>query len=338
MTEILLQLALFTAKSFIILLIVVTILAVFFFLLAKSKQKTTGQLSIKNLNQKFAENNEMIMAETLPKKEFKQYLKDKKAADKKREENADIKNIYVLNFDGDIKASAVSALTEEINAILNAAKPKDEVVVRIESGGGVVHGYGLGASQLMRIRSRNIPLTIAIDKVAASGGYMMACTANKILAAPFAIIGSIGVVIQLPNFNKFLKDRDIEYEMHTAGEYKRTITMFGENTDAGREKLQEEINSIHEQFKDLIKQHRPQINLAETATGEYWLAQRALGLQLVDELKTSDEYLMSNSHAANIYEVCFETRKPLLQRLTASAQMMFEKLYASPAKTATPII
>lgn len=338
MTEALFQLALFSAKSLIILLVIVVILAAFFYLLAKSKQKTTGRLSIKNLNQKFAENNEMIMAETLPKKAFKQYLKDKKAADKKREELSDIKNIYVLNFDGDIKASAVSALTEEINAVLNAAKPKDEVVVRLESGGGVVHGYGLGAAQLMRIRSRNIPLTIAIDKVAASGGYMMACTANKILAAPFAIIGSIGVVIQLPNFNKFLKDRHVEYEMHTAGEYKRTITMFGENTDAGREKLQEEINSIHQQFKDLIKQHRPQIDLAETATGEYWLAQRALGLQLVDEIKTSDEYLLANSHSANIYEVCFEERKPLLQRLTASAQMMMEKLYAAPAKTTTPMM
>ena|SRR3990167_180975 len=332
MIETLLQLALFTAKSLIILAIILIILAAFFFLLSKSKQKMTGMLTIKNLNHQYAENTAMIMAETLPKKEFKRFLKEKKAADKKREEDSEnIKNIYVLTFEGDIKASAVSALSEEINAVLNAVKPKDEVVVRLESAGGVVHGYGLGAAQLMRIRNRNIPLIIAIDKVAASGGYMMACTASKILAAPFAIIGSIGVVIQLPNFHKFLKEHQIDFEMQTAGEYKRTITMFGENTDAGREKLKEEIDSIHDQFKDLIKQHRPQINLAETATGEYWLAQRAQSLQLVDEIKTSDEYLLSNSHHANIYEICFEERKPLLQRLTASAKMMLEKLFITAA-------
>lgn len=332
MIEILLQLALFTAKSLIILAIILTILVAFFFLLAKSKQKLAGQLTIKNINHKFADNNEMIMAETLPKKEYKKFAKEKKAADKKREEDsANIKNIYVLNFSGDIKASAVSALSEEVTAVLNAATPKDEVVVRLESAGGVVHGYGLGAAQLLRIRDRKIPLTIAIDKVAASGGYMMACTASKILAAPFAIIGSIGVVIQLPNFNKFLKSHNIDFEMETAGEYKRTITMFGENTDAGREKLKEEIDSIHDQFKDLIKQQRPQINIAEVATGEYWLAQRAQALQLVDEIKTSDEYLLANSSNANIYEISFEEHKPLLQRLTASAKIMLEKLFITVA-------
>jgi serine protease SohB len=322
----LLQLALFAAKSIIILAIILVVLLAFFILLVKSRQKQTGRLQIKNLNHKYAENNLLVMEHTLPKKEFKKYLKDQKAADKKREENyANIKNIYVLNFNGDIKASAVTALSEEITVVLNAVKPKDEVVVRLESPGGTVHGYGLGAAQLMRIRARNIPLTIAIDKVAASGGYMMACIANKILAAPFAIIGSIGVIIQFPNFNRVLKDKHIEFEMQTAGEYKRTVTMFGENTDAGREKLQEEIENIHMQFKDLIKEHRPQINLAEVATGEHWLAQQALSLQLVDEIKTSDEYLLSNSHSANIFEICFEEKKPLLARLTSSAKMLRDK-------------
>lgn len=326
MIQALIELALFSAKSLIILGIILIILAVFFILLAKSKQKISGRLTIKNLNHQFADNNEMIMQEILPKKDFKKFLKDQKAANKKRDGNAAaMKNIYVLNFHGDIQATAVHALSEEITALLNAAKPKDEVVVRLESGGGVVHGYGLGAAQLMRIRNHHIPLTVTIDKLAASGGYLMACTASKILAAPFAIIGSIGVIIQLPNFNKVLKDKHIDFEMHTAGEYKRTITMFGENTDAGREKLQEEIDAVHEQFKELIKQHRPQINLAETATGEHWLAQKALALQLVDELKTSDEYLLSQSHAANIFEISFEERKPLLQRLTSSAKILRDK-------------
>lgn len=326
MYDALLQLALFTAKSFIILAVILAILIAFFVLIAKSKQKLTGRLTIKNLNRHYAENNQMLMQEILPKKAFKKFSKEMKEAEKKREEQAEeTKNIYVLTFNGDIKASGVGALSEEITAVLNAAKPKDEVVVRLESPGGVVHGYGLGAAQLMRIRNRNIPLTIAIDKVAASGGYLMACTANKILAAPFAIIGSIGVVIQMPNFNKFLKEHNIAVEMQTAGEYKRTVTMFGENTDAGREKLQEEIDNIHAQFKDLIKQHRPQINLAETATGEYWLAQQALPLQLVDEIKTSDEYLLSHAHNANIFEISFHESKPLLARLTSSAKMLRDK-------------
>lgn len=327
MTDILLQLGLFAAKSLIILIVVLLILIAFFALLFKVRSKPNGRLKIKNLNKHFAETNEMIMTETLPKKGFKKYIKEQKIIAKKREEDAgQIKNIYVLNFNGDIKASAVTRLSEEITSVLNAAKPKDEVVVRLESAGGVVHGYGLGAAQLMRIRSHNIPLTITIDKVAASGGYLMACVANKILAAPFAIIGSIGVIIQLPNFNRVLKDKHIDFEMQTAGEYKRTITMFGENTDEGREKLQEEIEKIHQQFKDLIKQHRPQINLAETATGEHWLAQQALPLQLVDEIKTSDEYLLSQSHSANIYEISFEEKKPLLARLTTVAKMFRDKL------------
>lgn len=324
MIQALTELALFSAKSLIILGIILVVLAAFFLLLAKSRQKITGQLTIKNLNHKFSDNNELIMQEILPKKEFKKFVKAQKAADKKRGE-ADMKNIFVLTFNGDIQASSVGALSEEITAVLNAAKPKDEVVVKLESGGGVVHGYGLGAAQLMRIRNRNIPLIIAIDKVAASGGYLMACTASKILAAPFAIIGSIGVIIQLPNFHRVLKDKHIDFEMQTAGKFKRTITMFGENTDEGRDKLQEEIDVIHNQFKELIKQHRPQINLDEAANGEHWLAQQAMTMQLVDELKTSDEYLLSQSHAANIYEISFEERKPLLQRLTASAKMVRDK-------------
>lgn len=167
------------------------------------------------------------------KKDFKKYLKkEKKSAT--QDSQAKSKNVYVLNFHGDIKASAVSSLSEEITAILNVAHPSDEVILRLESAGGMAHAYGLAAAQLMRLRAKKISLTITIDKVAASGGYMMACTANKIVAAPFAIIGSIGVIVQLPNFNRLLKNNDIDFEQHTAGEFKRTLTVFGENTDEGR--------------------------------------------------------------------------------------------------------
>lgn len=327
MIQALIQLALFAAESLIVLLVILIILVVFFLLLARSKQKTTGQLVIKHINHVYQENKKMMLEKILPKKEFKKYIKEAKANEKKRDsETADGKNIYVLNFRGDLQASAVTSLSKEITAVLNVASAKDEVVVKVESAGGVVHGYGLCAAQLMRLRHKNIPLVVTIDKIAASGGYLMACTANKILAAPFAIIGSIGVIVQLPNFHRVLKDNHIEYEMQTAGEYKRTITMFGENTNQGREKLQEEIELVHDQFKELIQQNRPQIDIAQVATGEHWLAEKALGLKLVDELKTSDEYLLNQSSSANIFEVSFEEKKPLLARLTATAGMLRDKL------------
>ena len=165
-----------------------------------------------------------------------------------------------------MRASTVSSLAEEITALLNIATPNDEVLLRLESAGGVVHGYGLAAAQLMRIRAQHIPLVVAIDKIAASGGYLMACVADKILAAPFAIIGSIGVVVQLPNFHRLLKDKHIDFELHTAGEFKRTITLFVENTKEGKEKLQHEIEDIHGLFKNLIHDYRQQIDIDKVAT------------------------------------------------------------------------
>lgn len=327
MYDALLQLALFSAKSIIVFIFIVLTLLAFFILLAKSRHKPTGKLRIKNLNEKYAETNDLLMEEILPKKAYKQFLKNKKAERKaNQDKDEQKKNIFVVTFNGDIKASAVNGLSEEITAILNAAKPQDEVVVRIDSPGGMVSGYGLGAAQLMRVREHQLALTVTIDKVAASGGYLMACTANKILAAPFAIIGSIGVVIQFPNFHRLLKHNHIDFEMQTAGEFKRTVTMFGENTEAGRAKLQEEIDQIHLQFKELIKSHRPQINLPEVATGEYWLAQQALPLNLVDGIQTSDEYLLNQSKLANIFEISYEERKPLLAKLTETAKLFYLKL------------
>lgn len=327
MLEALFQLGLFTAKSLVIVIMIILILLAFFLLLAKAKEKTKGKLQIKNLNQKYDETKALVLAETLPKKQFKQFLKDQQAAEKaKQKAEQKVKNIYVISFQGDMRATAVSSLSEEVTAILNVATPDDEVVVRLESAGGVVHGYGLAAAQLLRIRAKHIPLVVTIDKVAASGGYMMACVADKIIAAPFAIIGSIGVVVQLPNFNRLLKEKNIDFELHTAGEFKRTITLFGENTDEGREKLQHEIEDIHGLFKGLIHRYRQQIDIEKVATGEHWLGQQALGLKLVDEIKTSDEYLFDQTRNAQVFEISYEVKKPLLSRLTSSTSMMREGL------------
>lgn len=326
MFDVLSQLSLFAAKSFLVLIVIVLILIVFFVLLSKGKDRSKEKLTIKDLNEKLDEQSEEILHKTLNKKEMKKFHKEKKAAHKAAEK-APRKTLYILNFHGDIKASAVTGLSHELNAILKVATPNDEILVKIDSAGGMVHTYGLAAAQLMRIRAKNIPLTVAIDKIAASGGYLMACVANKIIAAPFAIIGSIGVVVQLPNFHKLLKEHHIDYEMYTAGEFKRTLTVFGENTAEGRKKLKEEIEEVHQIFKNLITDHRPQVDIDKVATGEHWLGQQALDLKLVDDIQTSDDYLLEKSKSAKLLEICYEVKKPMLSKLTSAAHSLREKIY-----------
>ena len=229
----------------------------------------------------------------------------------------------------DIKASATESLRHEITALLTLAKPTDEVVVRLESGGGMVHSYGLASSQLARIRQAGIPLTVCIDKVAASGGYMMACIGQKIISAPFAILGSIGVVAQLPNVNRLLKKHDIDYEVLTAGEYKRTLTVFGENTEKGREKFQQDLDITHQLFKNFVSQYRPQLAIDEVATGEVWLGVAAVDKKLVDELKTSDEYLSERARDAQLYHLHYAQRKSLQERVGLAASTSAEKVVDS---------
>ena len=231
------------------------------------------------------------------------------------------KRVFVLDFDGDIKASATAHLREEISTIISVAKDGDEVVVRLESGGGQVHGYGLAAAQLARLKQAGLTLTVCVDKIAASGGYMMACVADKILASDFAVIGSVGVVSQLPNFHEFLKKHDIGFEMFTAGEYKRTVTMFGENDDKDRAKYQEELNRIHELFQAFIQTHRPALDVQKIATGEFWFGTDALALGLIDELKTSDSYLVSLLDNADVFVLNSRTKPTLAEKLGLSEQL-----------------
>lgn len=235
----------------------------------------------------------------------------KKKADDKDAEKKVLSKLFVIDFDGDMAANAAQNLKQEVNAVLSVAKENDEVLVRLKSPGGVVNGYGLAAAQLERFKEKNLDLTVAVDEVAASGGYLMACVANKIVAAPFAILGSIGVVAQLPNFHRLLEKYDIDYEQFTAGKYKRTVTMFGENTDEGREKFKEELEDIHVIFKEYVSKHRPQMDIEKIATGEHWLGTQALTLNLVDELQTSDAYLLSKLEAFRVIHVGFVERKSL---------------------------
>lgn len=230
------------------------------------------------------------------------------------------KRVYVLDFDGDVAAEEVSSLREEITTVLSIAEPCDEIILKLESPGGMVHAYGLAASQLQRIKDAKIPLTICVDKVAASGGYMMACLADKLVAAPFAIIGSIGVVVQLPNFHKILKKNEVDYEVISAGEYKRTLSTFGEITDKGRAKVQEDVENIHEIFKQWVKSHRPIVDVSRVATGETWVGMQAKERYLVDELNTSDDVLVRACKDADVFEVNYKFRQTLQDKLGAAVE------------------
>lgn len=298
-------------------------------LIASGKRKTQpGSLSVTKLNESYDAMKAELDRQLLDKKDLKNQEKEKKKAaklEKKAQKKApkddsveEKKRLYVLDFDGDIKASAVASMREEITAVLSVAKPQDEVVVRLESGGGVVHGYGLAASQLQRIREANIPLTICVDKVAASGGYMMACVADKIVAAPFAILGSIGVVAQVPNVHRLLDKSLIDVELHTAGRYKRTLTMLGKNTDEGREKFKQDLEDTHGLFKRFVSSQRPQLEIEEIATGDTWYGSEALENKLVDAVMTSDAYLVSHYDSADVIQVTYKQPKGMAERLGLS--------------------
>ena len=235
------------------------------------------------------------------------------------------RRVFVIDFKGDLRATGVDALREEVTTVLAVATERDEVVVRLENSGGAAHGHGLGASQLARIRARGIPLTVAVDRVAASGGYMMACVANRILAAPFAIVGSIGVFAAIPNLHRLLEARGVDVEQFQSGEFKLTVTMLGKNTDAGRAKLQDQLDTIHKLFKDFVAEYRPALDISGVATGEFWHGRDALAHNLVDELRTSDDYLYEASREADLYQIRGAGRPRLRRRLAELTELAIDR-------------
>ncbi|MES1943230.1 inner membrane peptidase [Salinisphaera sp. PC39] len=279
-------------------------------------------LEVTHVNDRLERMADTLHGHLLDKRERKARAKRRKAEEKQRAKAAKLgkprqaSRLFVVDFDGDIRASAVTNLREEITAILQVAEPDDEVLLRLESAGGLVHSYGLAASQLRRLRESGIRLTAAVDRLAASGGYMMACVADRIVAAPFAIIGSIGVVGQLPNFNRLLKDKHIDFEMHTAGDHKRTLTLFGENTDEGRAKFREELEATHGLFKQFVADNRAEVDIDRVATGEHWHGTQALELKLVDEIKTSDDLMLAAAADKRaVYRVHYKTKPGVMERL-----------------------
>lgn len=330
--EFLYEYGLFLAKA--ATLVIALLLAVGGIIGLASKQKQgKGELEITNLSQRLDDMTHHAKHLILDKAEWKALEKaekqKQKAQKKEKSDAAEHKpNLFVIDFKGSMDAKEVECLREEVTAILCIATPDDEVLVRLESGGGVVHGYGLAASQLQRIKDKGLRLTVAVDKVAASGGYMMACVADKLIAAKFAIIGSIGVIAQLPNFNKLLKKHDIDWEQHTAGQFKRTLTVFGENNEAGRQKFRQELEQVHVLFKDFVKEHRQQLELDKVATGEYWYGIQAKELALVDELSTSDDYLLVANQRMKVYQVKYSQHKNLMEKLGKAASVGLDTLFS----------
>ncbi|WP_371988875.1 protease SohB [Vibrio amylolyticus] len=332
--EFLLDYGLFLAK---IATVVVAIIAILVIAKGVSSKGSAakGELEITNLTEQHKERVEQLEHhlhdEAFIKARDKAEKKSEKEKNKSREK--DIKkavkegeldskrepHLFVLDFNGSIDAKEVASLREEVTAILAVAREGDEVLLRLESGGGMVHGYGLASSQLDRIKAAGLPLSISVDKVAASGGYMMACIADKIISAPFAIVGSIGVIAQLPNFNKLLKKHDIEFEQLTAGEYKRTLTMFGENSDKAREKFKQELEETHGLFKDFIRERRPDLDLEKVATGEHWFGTQAKELGLVDEIKTSDDVVVEACKDKTVLSIHYVQKKKITDKLAGVA-------------------
>jgi serine protease SohB len=308
------------------LVLVILILVIF----ASRRRGHAEGLVVEHLNRQFEDSADglklAIEGKGRYKKAQKARQKERKREDKARGKEGSTKpRLYVLDFKGDMRATAAASLREEISAVLRVATPGEQVLVRLENSGGTVHEHGFAASQLTRLKQHGLKLVVAVDKVAASGGYLMACVADRLIAAPFAIVGSIGVLAQIPNFHRLLEEKGVDFEQITAGRYKRTLTMFGENTDEGRAKLKEQVEEIHELFKAQIRAHRPQVDVESVATGEHWHGVRALELKLVDELKTSDDVLLEAAKDHDLYHIAYKRRRSLQERVWGGAESLLAR-------------
>ena len=332
---------------FLALILIAVVALIFLVVLKKGKRKNKElSLNLKSLNDKFTFQKEGIQSiiynentlkvlkkeqeekEKIEEKEEKKSLKKEKGVTFAALEEEAKARVFVIEFSGDVAASQVDSLREQVTCVLDVARAKDEVVVKLESPGGMVHSYGLASSQLQRIRARSIPLTVCVDKIAASGGYMMACIAQKIVAAPFAILGSIGVVAALPNFNRVLRKFDVDYLELTAGEYKRTISPLGEITEKGKAKFLEQLEDTHVLFKQFVVENRPCVDLAQVATGEHWYGLRAKNLGLIDEIATSDDYIKAKCETADVYLVEVERKESMKEKLAQLMHASVSKLLA----------
>ncbi|MES1951251.1 inner membrane peptidase [Salinisphaera sp. S4-8] len=324
---------LFLAKALTVVIALGLAVAWILSMVAQARAAREGdRLKITHVNERLERMADTLNATLLNDSERKARAKRKKVEDKQRRKAEKLgkrhepARLFVLDFDGDIRASAVESLRDEITALLQVVEAEDEVMIRLESAGGMVHSYGLAASQLARLRDAGIRLTVCVDRLAASGGYMMACVGERIVAAPFSIIGSIGVVAQIPNFHRLLKDKQIDFELHTAGDYKRTLTVFGENTEEGRAKFREELEDTHGLFKHFVARYRPALDIDRVATGEHWHGTQALDLALVDEVATSDDVMLAAARdGRDVFTVAIEHKSGLMARIAEQSRLAISR-------------
>ena len=321
---------LFLAKTATLVIAALLIIGTLVSTIAAARAEKKSSLRIERVNERLTQLADTLAGAMDSKAEAKARAKKRKAQAKKRakeQQPDDTSRLFVLDFDGDIRASAVEQLRESINGLVQVAGEHDEVLLRLESGGGLVHSYGLAASQLDRLRQAGIKLTVSVDRVAASGGYMMACVGDRIVAAPFAIIGSIGVVAQLPNFHRWLDERHIDVELHTAGDHKRTLTMFGQNNEADREKFRQELDDTHGLFKTFVAEHRPSLDIDAVATGEHWYGRQAIDRHLVDDIATGDDLMLAAARAERpVYAITHQSRTGLVSRMMGRASRLHARL------------
>jgi serine protease SohB len=313
-----------------LLTVAIVVVAVVMMIVASRRSVRGDGLVVEHLNRRFEdaadELKRIVDGKARFKKEAKHRHKQRKRDERARaKEESPRPRTYVLDFKGDLRANATASLREEISAVLRVARAGDEVLLRLENPGGTVHEHGFAASQLLRLKQHGLMLVVAVDKVAASGGYLMACVADRLIAAPFAIVGSIGVLAQLPNFHRLLEEKGIDFEQVTAGRYKRTLTMFGKNTEEGREKLQQELEEVHDLFKAQIREYRPQVDLDRVATGEHWYGTRALELKLVDALRTSDDLLLEAAKERDLYHIAYKRHRTWQERMLGGAEALLSR-------------
>lgn len=328
------QIGVFFAQTLIIVVGIIAVLMTIAALSLKAKHEKSPEIT--DLNEKYKDQKESLMDVLLTSDDLKKIKKERKAAEKNKSKDEPArKKLFVVDFlKGDIQASSVDRFREEITSVLAIAKPGEEVLVNVESPGGVVHGYGLAAAQILRLRKAGLNVIVSVDKVAASGGYMMACVAHKIIGSPFAIVGSIGVVAQVPNFHRLLKKHDVDYKEYTAGDFKRTVGLFGEITEKGEKKFLEQLEATHVLFKNFVGQFRPHLKMDEIATGEYWFGQQALEKGLIDEIKTSDEFIQEQVAEKQVFKICFEKKPSLSQKLSGLVESAIFSAIKQAADTA----
>lgn len=210
----------------------------------------------------------------------------------------------VLRFEGDTMATGRQDFARMVDEVLHNKERIQRVIVVVNSPGGGVSVYGQMFAGMERMRNAGVDVTACVDTYAASGGYLMSVPAQRIIAAPFAMVGSIGVVSEFMNFNKLLRRLGVEPMTITAGELKRTVTPLSEVTEENKAAYKAQLEAIHRQFIAVVKKYR-EVDADRVCTGNHWTAAESveLKLNLVDGLATSQEYLFEANQTEDLVTI-----------------------------------